>query len=115
MVPLHKPLQLRVGQQPSKAVGPIAQKIWMLASADGTIITAHCMCITGVGKACSRVGAALFAIDTAVRIRDAKTCTERGNIWLPAHNPRAECKRLRDIDFSSAQAKKKQLDSASPG
>lgn len=71
--------------------------------------------MAGVGEACSHVGATLFAVDTAVRIRDAKTCTEKDNIWLPAHNPRAEYKRLRDIDFSSAQSKRKRMDSALPG
>lgn len=57
----------------------------------------------------------LFAIDTAVRIRDAKTCTERDNIWMPTHNPRAEYQCLRNIDFSSAQSKRKRMDSALPG
>lgn len=88
--------------------------MWVLAEADGTIITAHCTCMAGLGEACSHIGATLFAVETAVRIRDARTCTEKTNMWLPAHNSRAQYKRLKDIDFSSSQRKKKQMESMDP-
>lgn len=67
--------------------------------------------MAGAGEACSHVGATLFAVETAVRVRDAKTCTEKENSWLPANSSNVAFKRLRDIDFSSAQAKKKRMDS----
>ncbi|KAH7964784.1 hypothetical protein HPB49_001316 [Dermacentor silvarum] len=47
-------------------------KVWVLAEANGTIVTAHCTCMAGLGEACSHIGATLFAVETAVRIRDAR-------------------------------------------
>lgn len=67
--------------------------------------------MAGVGEACSHVAATLFAIETAVRLRDSVTCTEKKNQWLPPHIRNAEFKRLREIDFSSAKMKKKKMDS----
>lgn len=66
--------------------------------------------MAGAGEACSHVGATLFAVETAVRIRDSATCTGKSNVWLPAYNPTTEFKRLQDIDFSSSKAKKKRMD-----
>ncbi|KAM7287288.1 uncharacterized protein ISCGN_030979 [Ixodes scapularis] len=85
-------------------------KAWLLADADGSVITAHCTCMAGAGEACSHIGATLFAVETAVRLRNSRTCTEKENVWLPAHSPGTQYKRLRDIDFSSSKRKKKQMD-----
>ncbi|XP_049522544.1 uncharacterized protein LOC125945034 [Dermacentor silvarum] len=82
-------------------------KVWLLANKDGSIITARCTCTAGAGEACSHVGATLFAVETAMGIRDSATCTDKSNVWLPAHSPMTEFKRLQDIDFSSCKAKKK--------
>ncbi|XP_070389040.1 uncharacterized protein [Dermacentor albipictus] len=60
-------------------------KSWILVDSDGSICTAHCTCMTGPGEACSHIGATLFAMETAVRIRESKTCTQKTNGWLPAH------------------------------
>ncbi|KAH9361714.1 hypothetical protein HPB48_005133 [Haemaphysalis longicornis] len=68
----------------SQRLRDTALKACILAIADGTVITAHCTCMAGQGEACSHVGAMLFAVETAVRIRDARTSTERSNIWLSA-------------------------------
>ncbi|XP_037526915.1 uncharacterized protein LOC119404478 [Rhipicephalus sanguineus] len=85
-------------------------KVWILAETEGTVATAHCTCMAGVGEACSHVAATLFAIETAVRLRDSVTCTEKKNGWLPPHSRNAEFKRLREIDFSSAKMKKRKMD-----
>ncbi|KAH9366634.1 hypothetical protein HPB48_018162 [Haemaphysalis longicornis] len=99
---------LAAKQLPSKRVVVLSQvnhsqrlrdpqlKVWVLAEANGTIVAAHCTCMAGLGEACSHIGATLFAVETAVRIRDARTCTEKTNVWLPAHNSRAQYKRLKD-------------------
>ncbi|XP_075534465.1 uncharacterized protein LOC142568347 [Dermacentor variabilis] len=76
-------------------------KVWILAKADGTVGTAHCTRMAGVGEACSHVAATLFAVETAVRLRDSTTCTEKKNTWLPAHSWNVEFRRPREIDFSS--------------
>lgn len=84
--------------------------MWILAETDGTVATAHCTCMAGVGEACSHVATALFAVETAVRLRDSVTCTGKKNEWLPPHSRNAEFKRLREIDFSSAKMKKRKMD-----
>lgn len=85
-------------------------KAWILADGDVSIVTAPCTCMAGAGEACSHVGATLFAVETAVRMRDARTCTEKENARLPTNNSTAAFKRLRDIDFASSQMKKKWMD-----
>ncbi|KAH9384950.1 hypothetical protein HPB48_026981 [Haemaphysalis longicornis] len=85
-------------------------KAWILAS----VITAHCTCMARQGEACSHIGAMLFAVETAVRIRDARTSTERTNVWLPSFNPRAQYKRLREIGFTSSKKKRKRMDLTQP-
>ncbi|KAL1472165.1 hypothetical protein MTO96_039492 [Rhipicephalus appendiculatus] len=49
-------------------------------------------------------------METAVRIRESKTCTQRTNVWLPAHRSGTEYKRLKEIDFASAKRKKSRMD-----
>ncbi|KAH7967030.1 hypothetical protein HPB49_021529 [Dermacentor silvarum] len=68
-------------------------KAWILADVDGSIVTVHCTYMAGAGETCSHVGATLFAVETAVGMRDARTCTEKENTWLPANNPTAAFKR----------------------
>lgn len=85
-------------------------KAWILADSDGSICSAHCTCMAGAGEACSHVGATLFAMETAVRIRESQTCTQKTNVWLPAHRSGTEYKRLRDIDFASSKKKKSRMD-----
>ncbi|KAH6941106.1 hypothetical protein HPB50_013587 [Hyalomma asiaticum] len=78
-------------------------KSWCLAEADGPVIT----CTAGAGEACSDVSAILFAVETSVRLRDARICTEKENAWLPASSPGTEYK---DIEFSSSKMKKRKMD-----
>lgn len=73
-------------------------------------MTAHCTCMAGAGEACSHIGATLFAVETAVRLRDSQVCTDKKNMWLPAHSLGAGNKRIRDIDFSSSKKKKQRMD-----
>ncbi|XP_018014535.1 uncharacterized protein LOC108671493 [Hyalella azteca] len=50
-------------------------KPWIIADADGTIISAHCDCVAGVGETCTHVGAVLFKVDAIVRCREKTTVT----------------------------------------
>ncbi|XP_077548335.1 uncharacterized protein LOC144161556 [Haemaphysalis longicornis] len=85
-------------------------KAWILADSDGSICSAQCTCMAGAGAACSHVGATRFAMETAVRIRESQTCTQKTNVWLPAHRSGTEYKRLRDIDFAPSKKKKSRMD-----
>ena len=42
---------------------------------EGTVVTAHCNCMAGLGGTCSRVGAIRFAVEAGVRIKRSTTCT----------------------------------------
>ncbi|XP_077506935.1 uncharacterized protein LOC144116122 [Amblyomma americanum] len=80
-------------------------KVWVLVEPDGAIVKAHCTCMAGAGEACSHIGATLFTVETAVRLRDSRVCTDKKNMWLPAHSSGAGNERIRDIDFSSSKKK----------
>ena len=78
---------------------------------DGTIITAHCNCLAGLGEVCSHVGAVLFAVEAGVRIREAQMCTSLPCKWLmPTVVKRLPYEELCSIDFTSAKAKKRKVD-----
>ncbi|KAH7949036.1 hypothetical protein HPB49_004241 [Dermacentor silvarum] len=94
----------------SQRLGDGPLKVWVLCMADGSVLTAHCTCMAGVGEACSHIGACLFAVDTGVRMRNEKTCTGKDNAWLPTYVEKVQFKRLKDIDFTSSRGKKQLLD-----
>ena len=49
---------------------------WLILEPDGTVISAHCNCMAGIGEVCSHIGALLFAVKAVVKIRHSKTVTE---------------------------------------
>ena len=55
---------------------------WLIAETDGSVISAHCTCMAGTGEVCSQVGAVLFAVKAAVKIRNTKTVTQEKAYWL---------------------------------
>nr|XP_022307471.1 uncharacterized protein LOC111113467 [Crassostrea virginica] len=86
---------------------------WLIVENDGSISSAHCTCMAGIGEVCSHVGALLFAIEASVKIRNTKTVTEEKAYWmLPNAVNKVEYKRVQDIDFTSAKTKKRKLDQA---
>ena len=86
---------------------------WLVIENDGSVKCGHCTCMAGIGEVCSHVGALLFAIEAAVKIRNSKTVTEEKAYWMmPNAVNKVEYKKIRDIDFTSAKTKKKKLDQA---
>ena len=56
------------------------------------------------------VGAVLFYVEYAVRLRDSKTCTGEKAYWLiPGYYSQVEYKKIKDIDFSAPKTIKKRL------
>ena len=55
---------------------------WMICESGGKVISAHCNCMPGLGESCSHVGAVLFVVEAATRIRDSKTVTQEKACWL---------------------------------
>ena len=66
--------------------------------------------MAGLGETCSHVGALLFAIETAVRIRDSRTVTDDKSYWLPPSLGKVTGRPIHEIDFTSSRSKKKRLD-----
>ena len=86
-------------------------KAWIIAKPDGTISTAHCNCKAGLGEACSLVGALLFYVEAAVKIRATKTVTQEPASWmLPSSIKKVPYDTVSNINFQSAKHIKKKLD-----
>lgn len=87
---------------------PHPLKPWIIAQKTGIVEAAHCNCMAGLGEACSHIGALLFYIETAVRIEKAKTVTQEKAYWLlPSGIDKVPYAEVQNIDFTSAETKKK--------
>ena len=86
---------------------------WIIAEKDGEILAAHCTCMAGLGETCTHVASLLFAVSATVTIRDSKTVTEEKAYWLiPSPVKNIEYKEIKEIDFTSANSKRKKFDAA---
>ena len=57
--------------------------VWVFASQEGTIISAHCMgCKAGLAETCSHVASVLFYIEAWTRINGKLACTQVKCTWL---------------------------------
>lgn len=59
---------------------------WVIIEKDGSIICGHCTCMAGAGEVFSHVGALLFAVEAAIKIRNSKTVTQEKAYWLLPYN-----------------------------
>ena len=67
--------------------------------------------MAGLGETCSHVGALLFYVEAAVRIRDSKTVTQEKAYWLlPSAHKDVEYKEVADIDFIAYETLKRKMD-----
>ena len=96
-------LVLILGQvRHSYAASKAPLQSWVLVHANGVVKVAHCTCMAGLAETCSHVGALLYWVETAVRIRDQTPCTSKDNKWsLPAPVKDIPYLQLRDIDFTA--------------
>lgn len=61
------------------------------AGARDEVVLAHCTCMTGLGEACSHIGATLFYLETTVKHRSDIACTDKENRWLSAYWKKLVC------------------------
>lgn len=88
-----------------------ALRPWIVAEKDGNIVASHCNCQAGLGEVCTHVSAMLFSIEAVVRIRDARTVTEKPAYWkLPAEMKKIEYNMVYEMDMTSAKSLKRKLD-----
>ncbi|KAG9260834.1 uncharacterized protein LOC125804596 [Astyanax mexicanus] len=84
---------------------------WVIVSSSGQVDCAHCTCMAGIAESCTHIGALLFKIEAAVRIRVTKTVTDVPAYWMmPTNVDKVQAEVGYKIDFSTGAAKKKALD-----
>ncbi|CAN7999705.1 unnamed protein product, partial [Ixodes pacificus] len=94
----------------SQSIRDALLRPWLLIKPDGEVQVAHCTCMSGLGEACSHVGAVLFYMEAVVRRRNDQACTDQDNAWLPPHDRVVDCVPIAKMDFSSSEMKKRKLD-----
>lgn len=94
----------------SQSIRDALLRPWLLVKPDGEVQVAHCTCMSGLGEACSHVGAVLFYMEAVVRRRNDQACTDQDNAWLPPHVRVVDCVPIAKMDFSSSEMKKRRLD-----
>ena len=103
---LHCYLQVNHSQRLSEA--PL--KPWLTAKTNGTVLTAHCNCMAGLGEVCSHVGEILFAVEARVRMLKSRTCPLVPCQWImPSAVTSVPYAELEDIDFTASSTKKRRL------
>lgn len=55
-------------------------KVWIKILPDGSISTAHCICMAGLGEVCSHVAAILFALESGL-LANETSCTDILALW----------------------------------
>ena len=87
--------------------------LWGIVNKDGAVVSAHCVCIAGLGETCTHVGVLLFKIEAVVRIREKPTVTGVPAYWVvPTGINKVEPEVGHRTDYTSAAAKKKRLGKA---
>ena len=91
----------------SQRINETPLKPWVIIANDGQVCCAHCTCMAGIAEACTHVGALLFKIEAAVRIRGKKTVTDVPAYWkIPAGINKVHGEVAHKIDFTSAKAQR---------
>lgn len=79
-------------------------KPWLIISPNGSISSAHCTCMAGLGEVCSHVAAIAFSLHFKNR-SDDMSCTDKLSVWLvPAAAKTVHPKKVSEINWG----KKKQ-------
>lgn len=86
--------------------------VWIIAEKDGAILSSHCLgCKAGLCEVCSHVACVLFYIEAFMRIHGKLACTQVKCTWLlPTFVKEVSYERVENINFSSAQKLKRELD-----
>ena len=83
---------------------------WIITEATGEVCSAHCNCMAGLGETCTHVAAVLFYLEAAARIQGNQTSTQRKCEWImPSFQKNVQYLPVKDMDFTSARAKKENL------
>ena len=106
---------LKTTCRPSQRILDVPHKLWVcLLKTNGRVIKAHCSCMAGMSQTCNHIAAALFRIESAVRLGlNNPSCTSKANTWLPCNRKIAPIKiknlKLTRGDFGQRGKKKSEL------
>ncbi|KAJ8049986.1 hypothetical protein HOLleu_02982 [Holothuria leucospilota] len=87
---------------------------WVAINKDGTVISAHCNCMAGLGEACSHIAATLFAVSAANSTLKNQSCTSLKCTWSQPSNESKQAapfERGKDITFTYTSRKRKESQS----
>ena len=92
----------------SQALNASSLKSWVLLKKDGDIVTAHCICMAGLGSVCSHVAAVLFFLELCTIKKRETTCTSTPCSWLaPRSQANIAIGEIRKCNFRSPATKNK--------
>ncbi len=71
--------------RPSQRIADVPHKLWIcLAKETGKIVCAHCSCMAEISATCNHIAAALFRVESAIRMGLSNpSSTSKPNKWLP--------------------------------
>ena len=76
----------------------------------GEVNCGHCTCMAGLSETCTRVAAVLFYLEDCARVQSSLSCTQAECKWIiPSYLEEVEYRTIEEIDFTSADRKKRQL------
>lgn len=65
----------------SQALTATKLKPWVSLRKDGTVVCGHCTCKAGLGEVCSHITALLYALESAVKHLEDRSCTDGPRQW----------------------------------
>ena len=93
----------------SQAVSATHLLPWVAAEKCGTIISAHCTCMAGLGEASSHIAALLFAALAHTEMMKNTSCTSLPCSWLSPRMVNVDYAPIARIDFSTPSTKRKKV------
>eukprot|EP00794_Sanderia_malayensis_P004485 gene4485-5080_t len=86
-------------------------KCWVIGEKTGTVCSAHCTCMAGLGECCSHVASILFYLEVTGRVKDQLSCTQVKCNWIvPKFSKDIEYLPIADINFAPSKKLKDEMD-----
>eukprot|EP00794_Sanderia_malayensis_P014628 gene14628-16147_t len=94
---------------------PLVQ-LWIITNEEGTVISAHCTCMAGLGECCSHIASVLFYIEVWTRLNGKLACTQVKCTWiLPSFVKQIDYAEVKDIIFKSSKKLKAEMEKSIAG
>ncbi len=92
----------------SQRISDTPLRPWVAIQKDGQVISAHCTCMAGLSEVCSHIAATLFAMESAIRHVQSKSCTSGPRQWgqNPVKGGAELFARASEINFSNPNKRK---------